>query len=575
MEEYLKKYEEWCNNPVFDEETKKELISIKGNNEEIKDRFYKDLEFGTGGLRGIIGIGTNRMNRYTVGKATQGLANYIIKKGSSEKGVAISYDSRHMSKEFSEQTALILNANGIKTYVFEELRPVPELSFATRELGCTAGIMITASHNPPKYNGYKVYWEDGAQVVPPTDKEIINEVKDIKDYSKIKTIEKEEAIEKGLYNTVLEEIDSKYIEELKKLSLNKDIIKEQAQDLKIVYTPLHGTGAKPVKRILKELGYENLYIVPEQELPDGNFPTVDYPNPEDPKAFKLAIELAKKVDADIITATDPDADRLGVFAKDSKTGEYKTFTGNMSAMLIAEYLLSQKKERGLLPKDGVLVKTIVSTNLTDAIAKEYNLELAEVLTGFKYIGQKMREFEETGNKTYVFGFEESYGCLVGTHARDKDGITAVMMLCEAAAYYKSKGLTLCDQMDNIYKKYGYYKESAESITIEGAEGAEKIKQIMEDLRKNSPAQIGEYEVKAIKDYSISEAKDLETGKITKIELPVSNVLYYELENDAWCCARPSGTEPKIKFYMGVKETTNEKANEKLEKLRKAVLDMVK
>ncbi len=575
MEEYLKKYEEWCNNPNFDEETKKELISIKGNVEEIKDRFYKDLEFGTAGLRGVIGIGTNRMNRYTVGKATQGLANYIIKKGVSEKGVAISYDSRHMSKEFSEQTALILNANGIKTYVFEELRPVPELSFATRELGCTAGIMITASHNPPKYNGYKVYWEDGAQIVSPIDKDIINEVKQVEDYSKIKTMSKEEAIEKGLYNTVLEEIDSKYIEELKGLSLNKDIIKEQAKNLKIVYTPLHGTGAKPVKRILGELGFEEVYVVPEQELPDGNFPTVDYPNPEDPKAFKLAIELAKKVDADIITATDPDADRLGVFAKDSKTGEYKTFTGNMSAMLIAEYVLNQRKEKGILQPNGVFIKTIVSTNLADAIAKGYNLELVEVLTGFKYIGQKIREFEQTGDKTYAFGFEESYGCLVGTHARDKDGITAVMMLCEAAAYYKSKGLTLCDQMDNIYKKYGYYKEAAESITIEGAEGAERIKQIMEDLRKNAPTQIGDYKVKAIKDYSISEAKDLETGKVTKIELPVSNVLYYELEDDAWCCARPSGTEPKIKFYMGIKETSDEKANEKLEELKQAVLNMVK
>ena len=412
MEEYLKKYEEWCKNPNFDEETKKELKSIEQKTEEIKDRFYKDLEFGTGGLRGIIGIGTNRMNKYTVGKATQGLANYIIKKGTEKKGVAISYDSRKMSKEFSEQTALILNANGIKTYVFKELRPVPELSFATRELKCTAGIMITASHNPPKYNGYKVYWEDGAQIVPPTDGEIINEVKAITDYSKIKTISKEEAIEKGLYIEILEEIDEKYMEELEKLSLNKEIIKQVEKDLKIVYTPLHGTGAIPVKKILEKLGFSNIYIVPEQEKPDGNFPTVDYPNPEDEKAFKLAIELAKKIDADIITATDPDADRLGVYAKDSKTGEYKAFTGNMSAMLIAEYVLSMQKERGNLPKNGVLVKTIVSTNLANSIAKEYNLELIEVLTGFKYIGEKMREFENQGNKTYAFGFEESYGCLV-------------------------------------------------------------------------------------------------------------------------------------------------------------------
>lgn len=570
MEEYLKKYEEWCNNPNFDEETKKELREIEGNKEEIEDRFYKDLEFGTGGLRGVIGIGTNRMNKYTVGKATQGLANYIIKKGVQTKGVAISYDSRNMSKEFSEQTALILNANGIKTYLFKELRPVPELSFATRELGCTAGIMITASHNPPKYNGYKVYWEDGAQIVPPTDKDIINEVNAIEDYSLIKTISKEEATKKGLYNLVLEEIDNRYMEELEKLSLNKDIIKEQGKDLKIVYTPLHGTGAVPVKRILGELGFKNLYVVPEQEAPNGNFPTVDYPNPEDPKAFKLALELAKKVDADIITATDPDADRLGVYAKDSKTGEYKSFTGNMSGMLIAEYILSMQKEKGILPKNGVLVKTIVSTNMADAIAKEYNLELMEVLTGFKYIGEKMREFETKGDRTYAFGFEESYGCLVGTHARDKDGIAAVMMLCEAAAYYKSKGLTLCDQMENIYKKYGYYKEGLVSITMEGADGAEKIKQIMEKLRKNAPAQVGKYKVQTAKDYKVSISKNLQTGEETKISLPISNVLYYDLQDDAWCCVRPSGTEPKIKFYMGVKGNTEEEALTELEALKQAV-----
>ena len=575
MEEYLKKYEEWCNNPNFDEKTKKELKNIEGNREEIEDRFYKDLEFGTGGLRGIIGIGTNRMNKYTVGKATQGLANYIIKKGGQEKGVVISYDSRHMSKEFSEQTALILNANGIKTYLFKELRPVPELSFATRKLGCIAGIMITASHNPPKYNGYKVYWEDGAQIVPPIDKDIINEVNSIEDYSLIKTISKEEAEEQGLFNLVLEEIDESYMQKLEKLSLNKDIIKEQGKDLKIVYTPLHGTGAVPVKKILGKLGFEKLYVVPEQEAPNGDFPTVDYPNPEDPKAFRLALELAKKVDADIITATDPDADRLGVYAKDSKTGEYKSFTGNMSGMLIAEYILSMQKERKILPTNGVLVKTIVSTNMADAIAKEYNLELMEVLTGFKYIGEKMREFETAGDKTYAFGFEESYGCLVGTHARDKDGIAAVMMLCEAAAYYKSKGLTLCDQMENMYKKYGYYKEGLVSITMEGADGAEKIKQIMEKLRQNAPTQFGKYKVEVARDYKTSISKDLKTGKEEKIDLPISNVLYYDLQNDAWCCARPSGTEPKIKFYMGVKANTENEATTELEALKQAVLDIAK
>ncbi len=574
MEEYMKKYQEWLNNPEFDEETKQELRQIQGNAKEIEDRFYKDLEFGTAGLRGVIGIGTNRMNKYTVGKATQGLANYIIKKNASERGVAISYDSRNMSKEFSEQTALILNANGIKTYLFEELRPVPELSFATRQLGCIAGIMITASHNPPKYNGYKVYWEDGAQIVPPIDKEIINEVNAITDYSQIKTMNKEEAIKNKLFNTVLEDIDAKYMKELEKLSLNKEIGKV-GKDLKIVYTPLHGTGAKPVKRILSTLGFENVYVVPEQEQPDGKFPTVEYPNPEDKKAFNLAFDLAKKVDADIITATDPDADRLGVYAKDSKTGEYKAFTGNMSGMLIAEYVLSRKKEKNILPKNGVLIKTIVSTNMADAVAKEYGLELVEVLTGFKYIGEKIKQFEEEKNKEYVFGFEESYGCLVGTHARDKDGIAAVMILCEAAAYYKSQGLTLCDQMENMYKKYGYYKEGLATITMEGADGAQKIAGIMEKLRQNPPLQLGSYQVLSARDYKTSISKNMTTNEENQITLPKSNVLYYELSNDAWCCVRPSGTEPKIKFYIGVKENVEEKAEQEVENLKKAILEICK
>ncbi len=572
--EYLEKYEQWCNNPVFDQETKNELISIKGNEEEIKDRFYKDLEFGTAGLRGVIGNGTNRMNKYTVTKATQGLANFIIKEGGQNKGVAISYDSRIMSKEFSEQTALCLNANGIKTYVFCELRPVPELSFAVRELGCIAGIMITASHNPPKYNGYKVYWEDGAQIVSPKDKQIIEEVNKITDFASIKTMSKEEAIKKGLYSEIGKEIDEKYMEALQKQVLNPDIIKNIQKDIKIVYTPLHGTGAIPVKTILGKIGFENLYIVPEQEKPDGKFPTVDYPNPEDENAFKLALELAKKIDADIVTATDPDADRLGVFAKDSKTGEYMSFTGNMSAMLIAEYVLSQKEKKNLIPKNGALVKSIVSTNLADAIAKQYNLELVEVLTGFKFIGSKIHEFEQTNKNEYVFGFEESYGCLVGTHARDKDGIVAVMLLAEAAAYYKQFGLTLWDQMMNIYEKYGYYKEGAASITMEGESGAEKIKQIMETLRSNEPQNFGKYKILKIRDYKTQNIKDCITNETTKIELPISNVLYYELENDAWCCARPSGTEPKIKFYVGIKAKSLEEAKQKIEELKKAVLEKV-
>ena len=564
--EYLNEYKKWCTSDVFDEETKKELINIKDNPEEIEDRFYKELEFGTAGLRGVIGAGTNRMNIYTVGKATQGLANYIIEKNGPNRGVAISYDSRKMSPEFSKETALILNANGIKTYIFDSLRPVPELSFAVRQLNCIAGVMITASHNPPKYNGYKVYWEDGAQIVPPVDKDIINEVNKIEDYGAIKKITEEEAKEKGLYNVIGKEIDEKYMDTLEKLVLNPDIIKKQ-KDMKIVYTPLHGTGNIPVKTILKKLGFENVYIVKEQELPDGNFPTVDYPNPEDPKAFKLALELAKKEDADIVLATDPDADRLGVYAKDSKTGEYMPFTGNMSGLLIAEYELSQKKERNEIPANGVLIKTIVSSNLADSIAKYYNIELKEVLTGFKYIGEQIKNFEKTGDHTYLFGFEESYGCLIGTHARDKDGIAAVMALCEAAAYYKEHGLTLWDQMINIYEKYGYFKEDLLSITMEGADGARKIKEIMENLRKSIPEKIGEYKVKEFRDYKTNKIIDLETKQETVTGLPESNVLYYDLEDGAWVCVRPSGTEPKIKFYIGVKGTSINDSIEKANKLK--------
>jgi len=562
---YKEKYEKWCQNEIIDENDREELKKIRNNEEEIKDRFYKDLEFGTAGLRGVIGIGTNRMNKYTVGKATQGLSNYILKQNCKNKAVVIAYDSRNMSKEFSDITALCLNANGIKSYVFESLRPVPELSYAVRELGCIAGIMITASHNPPKYNGYKVYWEDGAQIVAPKDKEIIEEVNSIVDYGTIKTMNKEEAIEKGLYNIVGTEIDNKYIEELKKQVLNPEIIKKH-KNLKIVYTPLHGTGNIPVRRILKEIGFEDVNVVKEQEKPDGNFPTVDYPNPEDKKAFKLALELAEKINAEIVLATDPDADRLGVYAKDSKTGEYKVFTGNMSALLIAEYILSQRKKKNTLHKNGVLIRSIVSSTLADAIAYEYGIELIEVLTGFKYIGEKIKEFEQTKEKVYEFGFEESYGCLIGTHARDKDSIVAVMMLCEAAAYYKEQGLTLWDQMIKIYEKYGFYKEGIKSITLEGADGVEKMKEILENMRKNPPKTLGEYKVEKIRDYQSQEIVDCNTGNRANTNLPKSNVLYYELNDNAWCCVRPSGTEPKIKYYIGVKGKSLEDADKKMEDL---------
>lgn len=571
---YLEEYKKWCESPEFDEETKKELLAIKDDEKEIEDRFYKELEFGTAGLRGVIGAGTNRMNKYTVGKATQGLANYILEQGTENKGVAISYDSRKMSKEFSLQTALIFCANGIKTYLFKNLRPVPELSFSVRNLGCTAGVMITASHNPPKYNGYKVYWDDGAQINSPRDKDIIKKVREVKSFNEIKTISEEEAKEKGLLNIIGEEMDDKYLGVLKSLVLNPEIVKQEGKKLKVVYTPLHGTGNTVAEKLLKELGLENVYVVPEQKNPDGNFPTVDYPNPEDPKAFKLALELAKKVDADVVLATDPDADRLGVFAKDSKTGEYMNYTGNMSALLIAEYRISQMKEKGILPNNGFFVTTVVSSDLAKAIAKEYNLKCYEVLTGFKNIGAVMRKADENKDGKYVFGYEESYGCLIGDYARDKDGISAVMSLCEAACYYKSKGKTLWDAMQDIYKKYGYFKETQVSIIREGAEGAEEIKQMMTSTRNKDIKNIGKYKVITFKDIEKDLVKNMETGEITKTGLPTSNVLYYELEDNNWCCIRPSGTEPKIKLYMGVKGESNQDAEEKLEYLKNAMLEVI-
>lgn len=567
---YKDVYEQWVNNPLFGQETKDELLAIKDDEKEIEERFYCDLVFGTAGLRGIIGAGTNRMNIYVVRKATQGLANYIIKAGKQDKGVAIAYDSRRMSPEFSMEAALCLAANGIKAYRFESLRPTPELSFAVRYLDCVAGINVTASHNPPEYNGYKVYWEDGAQITAPKDAQIIGEVNAIKDYAEIKKMTTEEAKAAGLYEVIGKEIDDKYMEALKKLVLHPEAIKQMASSLKIVYTPLHGTGNVPVRRVLKELGFEQVTVVPEQELPDGNFPTVSYPNPEDKKAFALALDLAKKVDADLVLATDPDADRLGVYAKDTKTGEYKVFTGNMSGMLICEYEMSQKKALGILPDNGALVTTIVSSNMAQAVAKEYGMKFIECLTGFKYIGEQIKFFEQTGSNEYVFGFEESYGCLVGTHARDKDAVVAVMALCEAAAYYKTQGITLWDQMLNIYNKYGYYKEDLFTMTFKGADGAKKMQDMMDAYRKNTPKQVGAYKVLRLRDYKNDVITDLATGETTPTGLPKSNVLYFELENDAWFCVRPSGTEPKIKFYAGIKGTSLEDSAKKLDELMEAI-----
>ena len=571
MDENVKKnYEYWCTSPIFDDATKSELKSLEGNEDEIFDRFYRELEFGTGGLRGVIGAGTNRMNFYTVGKATQGLANFINKQGAAAKGVAIAFDSRRISPEYADTAACVLAANGIKAYIFDSLRPTPELSFALRTLGCTAGIVVTASHNPPEYNGYKVYWEDGAQITAPKDAQIIGEVNAIKDYAEIKKMTTEEAKAAGLYEVIGKEIDDKYMEALKKLVLHPEAIKQMASSLKIVYTPLHGTGNVPVRRVLKELGFEQVTVVPEQELPDGNFPTVSYPNPEDKKAFALALDLAKKVDADLVLATDPDADRLGVYAKDTKTGEYKVFTGNMSGMLICEYEMSQKKALGILPDNGALVTTIVSSNMAQAVAKEYGMKFIECLTGFKYIGEQIKFFEQTGSNEYVFGFEESYGCLVGTHARDKDAVVAVMALCEAAAYYKTQGITLWDQMLNIYNKYGYYKEDLFTMTFKGADGAKKMQDMMDAYRKNTPKQVGAYKVLRLRDYKNDVITDLATGETVPTGLPKSNVLYFELENDAWFCVRPSGTEPKIKFYAGIKGTSLEDSAKKLDELMEAI-----
>ena len=571
---YKDEYQFWLTDAYFDASTKEELKSIEDDEKEIEDRFYKELEFGTGGLRGVIGAGTNRMNVYTVRKATQGLANYIIKQGGEKKGVAIAYDSRFMSPEFADEAALCLAANGIKAYVFDALRPTPELSFALRTLGCISGIVVTASHNPPEYNGYKVYWEDGAQVTAPKDKEIITEVKNVTDYHTVKTMDKKEAMEAGLYQVIGKEIDDAYMAELKKQIIHPEIITEMAEEIKIVYTPFNGTGNVPVRRILSELGFKNVYVVPEQEMPDPKFTTLEYPNPEDPKAFTLALKLAKEKNADIVLATDPDADRLGIYALDTKSGEYVPFTGNMSGMLIADYILRERTNTNTMPANPAMVKTIVTTNMADVIAKTYNVKLIEVLTGFKFIGEQIKLFEQTGSNHYVFGLEESYGCLAGTHARDKDAVVAVMCLCEVAAWCKKHGKTVWDQMLEMYEKYGYFKEDLYTITLKGIDGSKQIAAIMDGLRKNPPKAFGDLSVVSMRDYESGKVLNLETGEESETGLPKSNVLYFDLTNDSWCCARPSGTEPKIKFYMGVKGSSLEDAAEKNAKLTenlKAVL----
>lgn len=569
--DYREVYRQWREDPYFDAETRAELSALT-DEKEIEDRFYRQLEFGTGGLRGVIGAGTNRMNIYTVRQATQGLANYIVSQNGQEKGAAIAYDSRRMSPEFAEEAALCLNANGIKTWIFPSLRPTPELSYAVRKLGCMAGIVVTASHNPREYNGYKVYWEDGAQITPPHDKNILAEVAKVVDLSSVKTMNKQEAAAQGLYQVIGSKMDDAYMEEMKKQSIHPEIIPEAAKELKIVYTPLHGTGNLPVRRVLKELGFTQVYVVKEQELPDGNFPTVSYPNPEAEEAWELALKLAREVEADIVLATDPDADRLGVYCRDAKSGEYISFTGNMSGMLIAEYILRERTAGGTMPKRPALVETIVTTDMAKAIARDYGVALIEVLTGFKYIGEQIKQFEEQNSYHYVFGLEESYGCLAGTYARDKDACVAVMMLCEAAAYYKTQGKTLWDAMVDMYEKYGYYKEGLATMTLKGIDGAAKIQEMMDHMRNAPKLTLGGFEVLAVRDYLSDIRKDMKTGEVTAAGLPKSNVLYYELSENAWCCVRPSGTEPKIKFYFGVKGNSLADAEQMLERLKADLLN---
>lgn len=571
---YMENYKKWCEDTYFDEATRAELKAIEGNDKEIQERFYKDLEFGTGGLRGIIGAGTNRLNIYTVSKATQGFANYIIKQGEEavKKGVAIAFDSRRMSPEFAEITALVLNGNGIKTYIYPSLRPTPMLSFAVRELNCTGGVVITASHNPPEYNGYKVYWADGGQVPYPRDEAIIEEVNAVTDFHTIKTANKDEAVKACLFNVIGEEVDEAFDKNVLAQIVNPEIIKEQ-HDLKIVYTPIHGSGNKPVRRVLKKAGFENVTVVPEQELPDSEFTTVGYPNPENPAVFELAIKLAEKIDADIILGTDPDCDRVGAVVK-TKDGSYTVLTGNMTGTLICNYICSQKAKLGTLPKNGALVSTIVSSEMTKAIAKKYNLAYFDVLTGFKYIGEKIKEFEQTGEYQYVFGFEESYGCLSGTYARDKDAVVASLLICEMAAYYKSRGMSLYDGLMELYDTYGVYKEIIHSITLKGIEGIENMKKIMDTLRKDAPSEIAGVKVTETRDYLEDKIVDVATGKVSPTNLPKSNVLYFTLADDTWFCVRPSGTEPKIKIYFGTKADTVENAEKKIATAQDGIMKVV-
>ena len=571
---YMEEYQLWLDNA--DTATVEELKGISGNDGEIKDRFYRTLEFGTAGLRGVIGAGPNRMNTYVVGQATQGLANQLIKTNpdGAKLSVAIAYDSRHKSDVFAKDAAVILAANGIKAYLFEELKPVPELSFAVRYKNATAGIAVTASHNPAKYNGYKVYGADGAQLNPELASIVLEEIDKTNMFTDVKRCDFDTAVKEGMIELMGDAVEEAYLDRVQEQSINPELTKEKGNTLSFVYTPFHGSGNKPVRKILKRIGFNNVVVVKEQELPDGDFPTVESPNPENKEGFTIAIEYAKKCGADLIVGTDPDADRVGILVK-NEAGEYVTFTGNQVGALLTEYILDSMKEKGNLPNDGYVVKTIVTTNIIKAMCESYGVEMKEVLTGFKFIGEKIKESEETGKGTYLFGFEESYCYLKGTYARDKDAVVATMLIAEMALYYQEKGSSVFEQMDKIYQKYGYYKEQVESVTMEGIEGLEKIKNIMEDVRKNPPTTVAGKKVLAIRDYQTSVRTELESGKTEEILLPKSNVIYLELEDDNNFIIRPSGTEPKIKLYCLLKGKTKEDAEKLSELVKKDIAELVK
>lgn len=575
MDSYAK-YKFWLENDYFDKETKEELSKIKDNPKEIEERFYRDLEFGTGGLRGIIGAGTNRMNKYTVRKASQGVADYVARQGDEarRKGIVIAYDSRYRSSEFALESAMVFAGNGIKAYLFDELRPTPELSFAVRFLNASAGIVVTASHNPKEYNGYKVYGEDGGQLSLEGSNAVLEEINKIEDITKISIISREEAERKGLLEIIGHKIDDEYITRLKTISINPEMVRNIGDTFKIIYTPIHGTGNKLVRRILSEIGYKKVLVVKEQELPDPAFSTVKSPNPEEKSAFAIAIEMARKEDVDLIIGTDPDCDRVGVVVRNA-SGEYTVLTGNQTGCILMEYILSRKKAGNKLPSNGFVVKTIVTTELAKKIAAYYNIELVEVLTGFKFIGEQIKLQDELGGKKYLFGFEESYGYLAGTFARDKDGVVTSMLVGEVAAYYKSRGMSMHEGLQEIYRKYGYSLEGIASFTLEGKEGLEKIKSTMETLRKERNDRFNTSEVSAIRDYATGERYELASGSKNALTLPESDVLYYEMKDGSWFCIRPSGTEPKIKIYFGVSGGSMGDAEGKMQVLKDNVVGVVK